>query len=48
MKNRGASSAADIPTLLLFGGAGLLGFFSLYQLLETYVLAPRLGEEQIH
>ena len=48
MQTRGTRSAADIPSLLLYGGAGLLGFFSLYQLLETYVLAPRLGEDQLH
>jgi len=48
MTTRGSRSAADIPTLLLYGGAGLLGFFAVYQLLETYVLAPRLGEEQLH
>jgi len=48
MKTRGTRSAADIPSLLLYGGAGLLGFFAVYQLLETYVLAPRLGEDQLH
>ena len=48
MQTRGTRSAADIPSLMLYGGAGLLGFFSLYQLLETYVLAPRLAEDQLH
>ncbi len=45
---RGTRSAADIPSLLLYGGAGLLGFFAVYQLIETYVLSPRLGDEQLH
>jgi PAS domain S-box-containing protein len=48
MKTRGTRSAADIPSLLLYGGAGLLGFFTVYQLLETYVFGPRLGEDQLH
>jgi PAS domain S-box-containing protein len=43
-----ARSTADLPSLLLYGGAGLLGFFAVYQLLETYVLSPQLGDEQLH
>lgn len=33
----------DIPTMLLYGGAGLLLLFACYELLETYVLLPRLA-----
>ncbi|HEX7419625.1 MAG TPA: ATP-binding protein [Thermoanaerobaculia bacterium] len=40
--------SADIPSLLLFGGAGVSAFFAAYQLLETYVLAPRISMEVVH
>ncbi len=43
-----ARRAADIPSLLLFGGAGLSAFFGGYQLLETYVLIPRLGTQSLY
>jgi PAS domain S-box-containing protein len=33
----------DIPMMLLYGGAGLLLFFAAWELLETYVLLPRLA-----
>ncbi|HEV2721093.1 MAG TPA: ATP-binding protein [Thermoanaerobaculia bacterium] len=46
--NARGTRPADIPTLLLYGGAGLLGFFAVYELLETYVLSTRLGEDQLH
>jgi len=39
---------ADIPTLLLYGGAGLCAFFGGYQLLETYVLIPRFGTQALY
>jgi len=49
-EERGAVSqrAADIPTLLLYGGAGLCAFFGGYQLLETYVLVPRFGTRVLY
>jgi hypothetical protein len=43
-----ARSGADIPTLLLFGGAGLSAFFGGYQLLETYFLIPRFGTHTLY
>ncbi len=43
-----ARIAADIPSLLLFGGAGLSAFFGGYQLLETYVLVPRFGTQSLY
>jgi signal transduction histidine kinase len=47
---RGAVSrpGADIPTLLLYGGAGLCAFFAGYQLLEVYVLIPRFGTHMLY
>src|SRR5581483_6560919 len=48
MLGRAARIAADIPSLLLFGGAGLLAFFAGYQLLETYVLVPRFGTQTLY
>lgn len=43
-----ARAPADIPTLLLFGGAGLSAFFGGYQLLETYVLIPQFGTHTLY
>lgn len=43
-----ARAPADIPTLLLFGGAGLSAFFGGYQLLETYFLIPRFGTHTLY
>lgn len=38
----------DIPSLLLFGGAGLSAFFGAYQLIETYLLVPRFGTQSLY
>ncbi len=40
--NGSAATSGGLATLLLLGAAGLSAFFGGYQLLETYVLAPRL------
>ena len=43
-----ARLATDIPSLLLFGGAGLCAFFGAYQLVETYLIIPRYGTHLIY
>ena len=40
--NGSTATSGGLATLLLLGAAGLSAFFGGYQLLETYVLAPRL------
>jgi signal transduction histidine kinase len=43
-----ARISTDIPSLLLFGGAGLSLFFGASQLLETYFIIPRFGTRSIY
>ncbi len=43
-----ARISADIPSLLLYGGAGLLLFFSGYQLVETFYVIPRFGTRLLY
>lgn len=48
VRGRASRIAADIPSLLLFGGAGLSAFFGGYQLLETYFVVPRFGTQSLY
>ncbi len=47
-EERAVRMTPDIPSLLLYGGAGICIFFGAYQLLETYVLVPRMGTQSLY